>query len=758
MKTILPLLILASLVLVASAQPEPIPPPPPMPTPTNEVAPASSPGLPAFPSPPQRRNAITTAPVTPQSPATTPGQPAVRPATPPATPAPATPLTTTPPPAANPGAPAPANSTPANAPASAPAINPDDELIPAGTVDWVGSGGADLEQVFQFYEELTKRSILRPTTLKSEPIKFRVQSNLTRKELVQALNSVLALNNIAMIPVGEKFVKAVPKAQAAQEGGAIQRLGSEPMPELGPFVTHTVKLEYAKPSELGQLLAMFASQGAANPVVPIDSSMTIVLRDNTENVKRMVELIKEVDTAIPAEFISEVIPIKYAMAADIASALGSLSSGGAVTSAGSSGRTGGTTGRTGTTGSSRFGLGAMQTGQQNNPLGTTQQGQLGQAGNQPSFQQRLQDIVKKASTTGSGDVQVLGPTKIIADERANALLVFASKTDMSIITNIVAKLDVVLPQVLIESVIMDVQLNDGYSFGVSYLQHPQQSGNFTGFGGVNNLNAFTSPDFGSFTNMTKGFNYFGRFGSDLDVVVNASANDSRVTVVQKPRIMTFHAKPASFFIGNTVPYVTSTYYSGYGYGGYPSSQYQQLKVGIQLDVTPYINQDGLVVMEINQQIEEISGSTAIANVGDVPNTASRSLSAQVAVKDRETIILGGFIRSGDDKAKSGVPYLKDIPLLGFLFNKTSHTSERKELLVLMRPTVLRTPELAAAHTAAEKLRLPGVSEAEAMDNATEEKNVERMKRRIGNKDNGQYLDVSPSWKPTSDSLNPPTSF
>jgi len=287
----------------------------------------------------------------------------------------------------------------------------------------------------------------------------------------------------------------------------------------------------------------------------------------------------------------------------------------------------------------------------------------------------------------------------------------------------------VLPQVLIESVIMDVSLGDGYSFGVSYLQHPQQVEDFTGFGGINNLNAFTSPDFGGFTNMARGFNYFGRFGQDLDVVVNASANDSRVTVVQKPRIMTFHAKPASFFIGNTVPYVTSTYYGGYYGGGYPSSQYQQLRVGIQLDVTPYINQDGLVVMEITQQIEEISGSTAIANVGDVPNTASRSLSAQVAVKDRETIILGGFIRSSDDKAKSGVPYLKDIPILGYLFNKTSHTRERKELLVLMRPTVLKTPELAAMHTAAEKLRLPGISVADEKDKQEEERSVEKAKRR-----------------------------
>jgi general secretion pathway protein D len=286
--------------------------------------------------------------------------------------------------------------------------------------------------------------------------------------------------------------------------------------------------------------------------------------------------------------------------------------------------------------------------------------------------------------------------------------------------------------VLIETIIMDVSLSDGYSLGVSYLQQPQQVGNFTGRGALNNVGFLNEGSFGGLTNAAsalQGLSYFGRFGQDFDATVSAAASDSRVTVIQKPRIMTFHAKPASFFIGNAVPFVTSTsYYGGYGGYGGPSSQYQQLQVGIGLEVTPYINQDGLVVMEISQTIDEISGYTEIANVGRVPNTANRTLSAQVAVKDRETIILGGFIRTSNTKGKSGVPILKDIPLLGYLFNKTDQNSERKELIVLMRPTVLRTPELAAQETAIEKLRLPGISHAEAEDKRIEDRTAARMKR------------------------------
>jgi general secretion pathway protein D len=227
-----------------------------------------------------------------------------------------------------------------------------------------------------------------------------------------------------------------------------------------------------------------------------------------------------------------------------------------------------------------------------------------------------------------------------------------------------------------------------------------------------------------------GFSYLAQFTPDLDVTLTAIASDSSVKVVQKPRIMTSHATPATVFIGSTVPYVSGTYYGG-GFGGGPSSQYQQLKVGINLTVTPYINQDGLVVMQIDEAIDEISGSVNIQGVGDVPTTTSRTLAAEVAVLDRQTIVLGGFIRSSGQDSKSGMPILKDIPLIGKLFTNSSKNKSRNELLVLMRPTVLRTPELAAAHTSVEKSRLPGIRHAEAENEAEETKRVKSAEGKLG---------------------------
>ena len=96
-----------------------------------------------------------------------------------------------------------------------------------------------------------------------------------------------------------------------------------------------------------------------------------------------------------------------------------------------------------------------------------------------------------------------------------------------------------------------------------------------------------------------------------------------------------------------------------------------------------------------------------------PQTTEREASSTISVRDGDTILLGGFIRDAKTDTESGVPFLKDIPLLGSLFKSQSATSKRSELLVLIRPTILKTPEDAALMVSQERMRLPGIREAEA---------------------------------------------
>jgi len=702
----------------------------------------------------------------------------------PAAPAPATPAAPKAP--ANPMAPAtpPTTATPSSVPPPAPTESSSvGGEIPAYSYNLQG---VDVNQVLDLYADLVGRTILR-AGLPQASIVLHTQSLLTRSEAIQALQAVLALNNISLVNVGDKFAKALPSDQANSAAAALDYSAATNLPELGSYVTHIVQLKYVKPSEMIPVIQPFAR--LQNSILAIDSNGILVLRDYAENVKRMLEMIDQIDVSVPAEYISEVIPIKYALAGDIASALGSLSGGGGgTTSVGGStaaapisglgGRTGGATGQLGTGGT--YQSGGQPSGAQGNPSGTPTTG--------TTFQQRLQSIINRAGPGGAGGqggqqpIQIIGVTKIIADSRSNSLLVFATRQDMATIKDIIGKLDVLLSQVLIESVIIDYSLGPNMvSFGISAAQSPKTfnpGGNpaVSGAGGFNNGQSFfnfANSTLGSSSNASTGvfgnslpggFSYFGNIGPTWDVALQAAASDSHASIIQRPRIQTSQAKAAQFFVGDTVPYITG--YGNYGYGN--QSSYSQLSVGVELDVTPFINPDGLVVMDISQEIDDLNGYTTIQNVGNVPNTIKRSLSSEVAVRDRDTIMLGVFIKSNKSTSRSGVPVLMDIPLLGNLFTQRSDSKQREELIVLMRPTVLKTPELAAAQAVTEQQRLPGISEVEAEDEAAERKQVEAehkaglRRSRIEGKNSGFYhVPSTNSFAPrTRDNsfLNTPPSY
>src|SRR5262249_6291397 len=155
-------------------------------------------------------------------------------------------------------------------------------------------------------------------------------------------------------------------------------------------------------------------------------------------------------------------------------------------------------------------------------------------------------IINRAAN--AGEIVVFGQTKMIADERTNSLLLYASRDDMKIIKEIIAKLDVVLAQVLIEAVIIEVTLNNSRDLGFTYIQgHPQGIGNyFKGIGAINSGNALTPGSFGTIGAVTtnalslpSGFSYLANLGNDdLDITVTALASDSRAKILQRPRIQT----------------------------------------------------------------------------------------------------------------------------------------------------------------------------------------------------------------------------
>ena len=668
----------------------------------------------------------------------------------------------------NPPAP-PAPPTPGNAAAAAPA-NPAgaplalDAVIPMADLQLVNM---PLEQFLEIYANYVNRTILRAAALPNLNVTLQAQTPLTVVEAIQAMDSVLSLNGYTTIPVGEKFVTFVPSANALQEGAAFSIISSaDDLPESNQYITHITQLKHILPSEAVPMLTPMAKNAAG--IVALDVSKTLVLRDNSSNIKRMLELLERIDIKPEEDYRLKVIPIRYGKVEEIYATMQDLITGSSSPRQSSSG-TSRTTGRTGSsstrgTSSSRGSVRSLQ----NRPSTSSTSN---------SFRNRLQGIVNRAA---GGDIQILGNARIIPDYRSNSLIVFANEEDMVKIDEIVGHVDNLLAQVLIEAIIVNVTLTDGMSTGMNAFMHsesgPGDTRHIGGFmnGGPSTAAATPAPPpantgggnqggqggaadagnvvaaAGSVLNtlgagaLAGGFSYISRYDNSLEFAMSAIANNSTAKVLQTPRIQTSHAVPATFFNGEQVPYQGSSGYGGgYGgsYGGYGGGggYTQFLNVGITLDVTPYITPDDLVVMDIQQTISELDGFIDMGGGQQgsagmkAPQTTEREASSTISVRDGDTILLGGFIRDAKTDTESGVPFLKDIPLLGNLFKSKSVTSKRSELLVLIRPTILKTPEDAALMVSQERMRLPGIREAEAEFKAAEEARMRKVEKKLNGK-------------------------
>jgi len=671
----------------------------------------------------------------------------------------------------------PAPPSPGNAAAADPAAAPpaNEEIIPMADLQLVNM---PLEQFLELYANYVKRTILRASALPNLNVTLKAQTPLTVEEAVQAMDSVLSLNGYTTIPVGEKFVTFVPSANALQEGAAFSTITSaDELPEANQYITHITQVKHILPSEAVPMLTPMAKNAAG--IVALDVSKTLVLRDNSSNIKRMLELLERIDIKPEEDYKLKVIPIRYGKVEEIYATMQDLITGSSSprqSSSGSSstlGRTSNsrTSGRT----SSSSSRGGSVRSLQNRPSTSSSSSN--------SFRSRLQGIVNRAA---GGDIQILENARIIPDYRSNSLIVFANEEDMVKIDEIVGHVDNLLAQVLIEAIIVNVTLTDGMSTGMNAFMHnaegPGDTRHIGGFmnGGPSTAGAApaTPPPAnagggnqggqggqggaadagnvvaaaGSVLNtlgagaLAGGFSYISRYDNSLEFAISAIANNSTAKVLQTPRVQTSHAVPATFFNGEQVPYQGSSGYGG-GYGGYGGygggygggGYTQFLNVGITLDVTPYITPDDLVVMDIQQTISELDGFIDMGGGQQgsagmkAPQTTEREASSTISVRDGDTILLGGFIRDAKTDTESGVPFLKDIPLLGNLFKSQSSTSKRSELLVLIRPTILKTPEDAALMVSQERMRLPGIREAEAEFKAAEEARLRKVEKKLTKK-------------------------
>jgi general secretion pathway protein D len=365
----------------------------------------------------------------------------------------------------------------------------------------------------------------------------------------------------------------------------------------------------------------------------------------------------------------------------------------------------------------RTGAGASTTGQYPGGTSTSSTGGESTLNISEELQTQPVDTTPKAVTVGNA--------KIIADQRANAIIVLGNREVVVKVEKILDEMDVKAPQVALSTVIGELTLNKDEDFGVDYFLRANKkvvgTTNFTGitpFAGGGTTTSSPNPSPGgsptitttggnifnpgkgliSFTqlatNAASGANVYLAAGNTLASVVHVLSSTGRFRVISRPMVFTSNNKKAIIASGTEIPVPVSTLSSvvnaannGTNIGQQSNIEFK--KVALQLEVVPLINSDKEVSLDILQKIDSLAGSTTIDG-NSIPNIATRYIRTNVSAANGSTIVLGGLIQDSKMRNTSGIPILDRIPYIGALFRNTTTNLMRTELIILMRPEVTLT--------------------------------------------------------------------
>jgi len=258
--------------------------------------------------------------------------------------------------------------------------------------------------------------------------------------------------------------------------------------------------------------------------------------------------------------------------------------------------------------------------------------------------------------------------KIVAAPDSNALLIFATPGQYAKIELALEKLDIPPLQVLMEVTIMDVKLVDEFSYGMQWFLE----------------NGDATAIIGSPLNFAQTFSYASvRSSGDVRALLGLLAADGKVDVLSSPSILVRNNRKASIRVGDQQPISTSALNEN---GTIIATSVTYRDTGILLEIRPSITSGGVVNVELTQEVVDVGDIDAATGQRTFLN---RNLHTTVSVTNGETIVLGGLIRTNSAVSKSGVPGLRDIPGIGFMFGKTVTSDVRTELLMIMSPRIIR---------------------------------------------------------------------
>jgi general secretion pathway protein D len=444
-----------------------------------------------------------------------------------------------------------------------------------------------------------------------------------------------------------------------------------------------------------------------------DRTNTLVVSGPPELLKVIDDIIKQLDSNPTEEQAVFIYSLKNAKAVNIEAVLNNLfgvsggSSYGRSSTSGGAGtspfRTGAGTGSSGIGGSRSGGLGSSRSGGLGSSgMGSSSRGSsgfgssgfgssgfgssgygssgFGSSSSRGGFGTSRGSTSRLSSSTMAAASDLVGQVFVVADEDTNSLLVTAASKNFEKIKEILADLDRPVPQVLIKVLIAEVThentLDLGAEFSFLNLDASKTRGNTIG------------TNFGVAAQAT-GF-MLKVLDGDFTAAIHLLAGVGKLDVLSRPYILTSDNQQASIMVGQEVPFITRSQLTD---TGQTINTIEYDDIGIILTVTPHINPDGLVIMDVYPEISALTGQTVpISETVNAPVFARRAAQSRVAIRDGQTIVIGGLMEDRNTDHVDKVPILGDIPWLGAIFSHTTKDKIKTELLIFLTPHVAKVPD------------------------------------------------------------------
>ncbi|HDX8400766.1 GspD family T2SS secretin variant ExeD [Aeromonas dhakensis] len=572
---------------------------------------------------------------------------------------------------------------------------------------------ADIEEFINTVgKNLNKTIIIEPSV--RGKINVRSYDLLNEDQYYQFFLSVLDVYGFAVVPMDNGVLKVVRSKDAKTSAIPVV---DESNPGSGDeMVTRVVPVRNVSVRELAPLLRQLNDNAGGGNVVHYDPSNVLLITGRAAVVNRLVEVVRRVDKAGDQEV--DIVKLKYASAGEMVRLVTNLNKDGNNQGANTSlllapkvvadERTNSVVVSGEPKARARIIQMVHQLDRDLQSQGNTRVFYLkyGKAKDLVEVLKGVSSSIEAdkkggaATTTGGGGASIGGgKLAISADETTNALVITAQPDVMSELEQVVAKLDIRRAQVLVEAIIVEIADGDGLNLGVQWANTNGGGTQFTDTNLPIGSVAIAAKDYkdnGTTTglaSLAKEFNGMaaGFYKGNWAALVTALSTNTKNDILSTPSIVTMDNKEASFNVGQEVPVQSGSQSSTTSDQVF--NTIERKTVGTKLVVTPQINEGDSVLLNIEQEVSSVAQTQATGTATLGPTFDTRTIKNAVLVKSGETVVLGGLMDEKTQEKVSKVPLLGDIPVLGYLFRSTSNTTSKRNLMVFIRPTILRDSDV-----------------------------------------------------------------